>query len=156
EAAREVGITQSAMSGTLAQLRELLGDPLLVRVGRTMQPTPRALELEEPLRRAVQALEEVLVAPRAFDPATSEQRFAIALDDRADLMVVPELMRRISAEAPNVRLQVHAWGRHEPPHELATGELDLAVGVFNPRSVPAARPGARVSMPDARGHLFAP
>lgn len=157
-AAKEVGVTQSAMSGTLAQLRELLGDPLLVRVGRTMQPTPRALALVDPLRRAIGALEEVLVAPRAFDPATSEQRFAIALDDRADLIVVPELLRRVRAEAPGVTLQVRAWGRHDAPPELATGELDLAVGVFAPGTAVLARARrAEADSPgDARGHLLQP
>jgi LysR family transcriptional activator of mexEF-oprN operon len=161
-AAKEVGVTQSAMSGTLAQLRELLGDPLLVRVGRTMQPTPRALALVDPLRRAIGALEEVLVAPRAFDPATSEQRFAIALDDRADLIVVPELLRRVRAEAPGVTLQVRAWGRHDAPPELATGELDLAVGVFTPGTGVVARAPRSVANSeadasgDARGHLLQP
>lgn len=157
-AAKEVGVTQSAMSGTLAQLRELLGDPLLVRVGRSMQPTPRALALVEPLRRAIGALEEVLVAPRAFDPATTEQRFAIALDDRADLIVVPELLRRLRAEAPGVTLQVRAWGRHDAPPELATGELDLAVGVFTPGTgvVARARASDADASADARGHLLQP
>lgn len=145
DAAREVGVTQSAMSGTLAQLRELLGDPLLVRVGRTMQPTPRAIAMVEPLRRAIEALDEVLVAPRAFDPATSRQRFAIALDDRADLVVVPELLRRVRDQAPGVELQVRAWGRHDAPPDLATGDLDVTVGVFNPGigvPVGTARPSA--------------
>lgn len=146
------------MSGTLAQLRELLGDPLLVRVGRTMQPTPRALALVEPLRRALGALEEVLVAPRAFDPATSDQRFSIALDDRADLIVVPELLRHLRAAAPGVELQVRAWGRHDAPPELASGELDVAVGVWRPGTGVVsgpARSGA-VRSGEARGHLLEP
>ncbi len=154
EAAKRVGVTQSAMSGTLAQLRELFDDPLLVRVGRSMQPTPRALALRDPLRRALDALEEVLDAPRVFDPATSEARFAIALDDRADIVVVPELLRRIGAEAPKVEVQVHAWGRHEPPPGLATGELDVAIGVFRPLHR-HGRNGAAVPAAEA-GHLIAP
>lgn len=129
-AARKVGITQSAMSGTLAQLRETFGDPLLVRVGRSMQPTPRALALMDPLQRAIAALDEALTQPTPFDPRTSEARFALALDDRAEMMIMPELMRRFRDEAPGVSVQVHAWGRHRAPPGLASGELDMAVGVF--------------------------
>jgi DNA-binding transcriptional LysR family regulator len=153
-AAKRVGVTQSAMSGTLAQLRDVLGDPLLVRVGRSMQPTPRALALREPLQRALAALEEVLEVPGLFNPSTSEERFAIALDDRADLVVVPELLRRIAAEAPRVQLQVHAWGKHDPPPGLATGELDAAVGVFRPVGRPR-RNGATTRAADASGHFIA-
>jgi DNA-binding transcriptional LysR family regulator len=162
EAARRVGVTQPAMSGTLAQLRELLDDPLLVRVGRSMEPTPRALELMGPLRRALAALEEVLETPAPFQPASSEHRFAIAVDDRADLIVVPELMRRIGDEAPRVALQVHAWGRHDPPPALASGDLDVAIGVFRPwgtRSIRRGRGPGPAPAPLAgglAGHLNAP
>jgi LysR family transcriptional activator of mexEF-oprN operon len=154
EAAKRVGVTQSAMSGTLSQLRDLLGDPLLVRVGRSMQPTPRAVALREPLQRALAALAEVLETPRTFDPATSEERFAIALDDRADIVVVPELLRRIRADAPGVQVQVHAWGRHDAPPGLATGELDIAVGVFRPLHR-HRRNGAATEAAEA-GHMIAP
>jgi DNA-binding transcriptional LysR family regulator len=151
-AAKRVGVTQSAMSGTLAQLRDVLGDPLLVRVGRSMRPTPRALALREPLQRALAALEEVLEVPTAFDPATSEERFAIALDDRADIIVVPMLVARIRAEAPHVQLQVLPWGKHDAPPGLAGGELDLAVGVFR-RDAGSRRNGARAA---GSGHIVAP
>jgi DNA-binding transcriptional LysR family regulator len=82
------------------------------------------------LQRALAALEEVLEVPAPFDPATSHERFAIALDDRADLVVVPELLRRIRPEAPHVQLQVLPWGKHDAPPGLAGGEIDLAIGVF--------------------------
>ncbi len=131
-AAARMGITQSAMSGTLAQLRTLFDDPLLVRVGRAMQPTPRALALAQPLQRAVAAFDEALALPTRFDPASSEARFAIALDDRSEMLIVPELMRRIRASAPGVSVQVHAWGRHRPPPGLANGELDVVLGLFAP------------------------
>lgn len=131
-AATRMGITQSAMSGTLAQLRSLFDDPLFVRVGRSMQPTPRALALVEPLQRAVAAFDEALAQPQRFDPKTSEARFAIALDDRSEILIVPELMRRIRDHAPGISVQVHAWGRHRAPPGLANGDLDLVVGVFGP------------------------
>jgi DNA-binding transcriptional LysR family regulator len=159
-AARKVGITQSAMSGTLAQLRETFGDPLLVRVGRSMQPTPRALALMDPLQRAMAALDEALTQPTAFDAATSEARFSLALDDRAEMMIVPELMRHVRDEAPGITVQVHAWGRHRAPPGLATGELDVAVGVFltNPASVAAMKRIRRSPSPELLppGHHTAP
>lgn len=129
-AAARMGITQSAMSGTLAQLRALFDDPLLVRVGRGMEPTPRALALVEPLARAVAAFDEALAQPTTFDPRTSEARFALAVDDRSEILVVPELLRRIRDAAPRISVQVHAWARHRAPPGLATGELDLVLGIF--------------------------
>lgn len=129
-AAAKMGITQSAMSGTLAQLRTLFDDALLVRVGRAMEPTPRALALLEPLLRGVAAFDEALAQPTTFDPRTSEARFALGLDDRSEILIVPELLRRIRASAPGIAVQVHGWGRHRVPPGLASGELDLVIGVF--------------------------
>ncbi|MCV6620085.1 LysR family transcriptional regulator, partial [Streptococcus suis] len=80
-AAERLSLSQPAVSNALARLRELLDDPLLVRAGRAMQPTPRALSLEAPIRHALQQIEHSLIAGEAFDPARSHQRFRIAVTD---------------------------------------------------------------------------
>ena len=78
--------SQPAVSNALHRLRDLLDDPLLVRVGRTMQPTPRALELEAPIRAALRQIEESLGEGSRFEPARSRQRFRIALTDYAEML----------------------------------------------------------------------
>ncbi|PKL97835.1 MAG: LysR family transcriptional regulator, partial [Gammaproteobacteria bacterium HGW-Gammaproteobacteria-7] len=66
-AAGRLSLSQPAVSNALSRLRELLDDPLLVRAGRAMQPTPRALALEAPIRHALQQIEHSLFAGEAFD-----------------------------------------------------------------------------------------
>ena len=127
-----MGITQSSMSGTLAQLRRLFGDPLLVRAGRSMQPTPRALQLAADLREGVEAFSRVLAGGPRFDPATSDETFVIALPDRVEMALFGDLLAHLRDVAPGIGLQVVPWGRMEPPPGLATGELDLSVGILVP------------------------
>ncbi|MEM6993990.1 MAG: LysR family transcriptional regulator [Myxococcota bacterium] len=136
-AAARMGITQSSMSGTLAQLRRVFGDPLLVRSGRGMQPTPRALELAADLRTGVQAFERVLAGGPCFDPATSEETFTLALPDRVELALFGELLAHIKQIAPGVGLQVVPWGRLDPAPGLATGGVDLSIGILIPPRGPA-------------------
>ena len=77
-AAQRLGITQSAMSHNLRQLRDIFGDPLLVRGKGGMQPTPRAEELVIPLRSGLQSLRRTLQGDSAFEAEKSTRRFVIA------------------------------------------------------------------------------
>lgn len=129
-AAQRFGITQSAMSSALAQLRELFHDPLLVRVGNRMELTPRGVELAARIRPGIEALASALKQPPAFDPATSRARFVVAMSDFVELVVLPSLLERLSKRAPHVTLQVVGWGRLRPPEALARSEVDLSIGVY--------------------------
>src|SRR4029078_12452882 len=80
-AAKRVRVTPSAMSHSLAELRELLGDPLLVRSGRSMVLTPRAGALVWPLHKLLGDTERLLRGGTTFDPTTAERRFVIAATD---------------------------------------------------------------------------
>jgi len=104
-AARRLAITQSSMSHRLAQLRQQLGDPLLVRVGAALVPTPRAKAMAEPLAAALQALDEAVAPPAAFDPKSA--RFALSLV-MPDLLAAlgPELVAGLAREAPGVQLRM--------------------------------------------------
>ena len=128
-AARRAGVTQPAMSNTLAQLRALFGDTLFVRHRTGLTPTARAHELAEPIRKGLRLLESALTGPR-FDPNTSERRFVVAASDYVELVLLPALLRRIAHEAPQVRLALRPWGLHEAPPELARGETDLMLGFY--------------------------
>jgi DNA-binding transcriptional LysR family regulator len=129
-AARRTGVTQPAMSNTLAQLRALFDDALFVRHRTGLHPTARAKELAEPIRQGLKLLESALSAPR-FEPATSERRFVIAASDYVELVLLPALLRRLDKVAPRVRLQLKPWSLHEAPAELARGELDLMLGFYD-------------------------
>jgi DNA-binding transcriptional LysR family regulator len=132
-AAKRLGLTQPAVSHALKRLRELLGDPLLVRTKRGMQPTPRALELRPAVRDALAAAAAVLQAAPAFDPATSQRVFSIAAVDQAMFQILPALANRLVA-APGIRLDIRP-GQSDRMTEALASDLDIAVGVF--RDAPA-------------------
>jgi DNA-binding transcriptional LysR family regulator len=107
-AAMRVGLSQPAMSHALQRLRDIFGDPLLVRTGARMELTPRAQALRGPL---AQALDQVrgLFIPDDFDAAHSERRFRLMMPDLAVELLVPPLMEKVGATAPNVRLDIVPW-----------------------------------------------
>ncbi len=129
-AAERLSLSQPAVSNALNRLRELLDDPLLVRVGRAMQPTPRALSLETPIRDALQQIEHTLNAGDFFDPATSRQRFVIAVTDYVELICMPRLMAHLAQVAPGVQLAIEHLTPSLPAEALDNGELDLVLGRF--------------------------
>ncbi len=107
-AAMRIGLSQPATSHALQRLRELIGDPLLVRSGARMEMTPRAQALRVPL---AQALDQVrgLFVPEQFDAATSERQFRLMMPDLAVELLMPPLMAKITRLAPNVRIDVVPW-----------------------------------------------
>ncbi len=107
-AATRIGLSQPATSHALRRLRELMDDPLLVRVGARMELTPRAEALRAPLAQALDQVRGLFVAD-GFDPATSTRRFAVLMADHVVDLVVPPLIQRIGARAPGVRLDVAPW-----------------------------------------------
>ncbi|MEO8706682.1 MAG: LysR family transcriptional regulator [Kofleriaceae bacterium] len=128
-AARDLGLTQPAVSHALRRLRELLGDSLLVRTAHGMTPTPRALELRPGVRAALAAAEAVLQAAPAFDPASAERTFVITCVDQAAYEVLPRLATELAQQAPKVRIAVKPTATERITDALG-GELDLAIGVF--------------------------
>ncbi|MFN9941747.1 MAG: LysR family transcriptional regulator, partial [bacterium] len=92
-AARNLSLTQSAVSNALRRLREVLGDELVVRAGYGVQPTPLALSLWPVVRQALIDLQEAL-APTDFDPAQAEASFVLAMADATASLLMPPLWRR--------------------------------------------------------------
>jgi DNA-binding transcriptional LysR family regulator len=118
-AARRIGRSQPAVSHSLRRLRELLGDPLLIRIGASMELTPRAVRLREALPDALERV-RTLLAVESFVPATSSRRFQVVIHDHLTDLIVPGLVRRMSAEAPRVRLEVLPW---ESPFAMTAERL---------------------------------
>lgn len=104
-AGERLGLSQPAVSAALGRLRHALGDPLLVRQGQGMVPTSFAEGLERPLRQTLNQLEHLLRGPAALDPAGLALDFRISGSDYFAVTLMPELVRRIAAVAPGVRLQ---------------------------------------------------
>jgi len=126
-AARRVALSPSAASHALARLRHLLGDPILVRVGRELVPSPRAGRLRGELRSVLDGVERLL-GPEEVEPARLRRRFTIACSDYAELVVLPALSRRIAKLAPGVDLQTRPAGA-DPVAALRAGDCELFVGV---------------------------
>ena len=107
-AAEAVGLSQPAASRALAQLRSILGDPLLVRVGATLVLTPRAEALRTEVDAACRQVAAVW-APARFDPAHERREIVIASADYAPLLLVPILWPLLQAQAPGVTLRFADW-----------------------------------------------
>jgi len=137
-AARRLGMTQPAVSNALAQLRELLGDELLLRSGNHMLPTERALALAAPVRDALDALSNAVAPAAGFDAATSQRRFVIGTTDYVEFVLLPKLVARVRREAPAITLRIVSWPMHRVSPALESGELDLMIGYYE-RVPPAHR-----------------
>ncbi len=131
-AAGRVGITQSAMSRSLARLRLLLGDMLLVRAPGGMRPTVRARELAAPLRAALRALDAVVLGRPTFDPATARRTFTVVATDYEIALLLPALGARLAREAPSCDLAFLPGGRDA--WVLEDDTADLAVMPRRPGS----------------------
>ncbi|MGH1342319.1 MAG: LysR family transcriptional regulator [Nannocystales bacterium] len=117
-AARRLGVTQSTMSHRLRQLRDELGDPLLVRQGRALVRTARAQTLLGPLGEALDALEKAVADPEPFDPARAEVEVPIAVPDLL-APVLPRIIGVLQHESPQLKLRIIPIPR-DIPEALAT------------------------------------
>jgi DNA-binding transcriptional LysR family regulator len=126
-AAARLELSQSAMSATLARLRQVFGDPLLLRTAGGMLPTSKALELAGPLRQVLGDIERLVRPPAAFDPARAELTFTIAASDYVEYAVLPQLVDFLEAAAPRARLQVRPMDFGEIGRQLESGEVDLGI-----------------------------
>lgn len=126
-AGERLGLSQPAVSRALGRLREAFGDPLLVRVGNRMRPTPRAEALRAPLAAMLRAADH-LYAPAGFDPATARRVFRAVIPDVVAAVILPDLLARLAAAAPACRLELLPWRpQAEQPRDLdlvITTEID--------------------------------
>ncbi|WP_280154765.1 LysR family transcriptional regulator [Piscinibacter sp. XHJ-5] len=131
-AALQLQSSQPAVSAQLRRLRELTGDPLLVRAGNGMTPTQVALQLVQPAASMLQEAERLFspkIRQRGFDAPTSEATFRIAASDYLDPLFLPELVAKLKHEAPQVRLELLPLsGDFDYRRGLAAGDVDLVVG----------------------------
>ena len=127
--ARKLEQAQPAVSAALKRLREIFGDPLLVREKLDMVPTARALQLGAQARTALDAIDRLVAAPEAFDARVAAHTFRVASPDYLAPSFLAELARRLRSEAPHCRLEVHAMGPDfDAERALADDKLDVIIG----------------------------
>ena len=122
-AAARLGRTQSAVSHALERLRQQVADPLLVKVGGRMQPSPFALTLIEELRPILRSIQRVVAPPETFDPRTSKRVFRIAVP--AFTTLLSTVFERVHVAAPGVSLEWMLPNADAPP-AVAEGQIDIA------------------------------
>lgn len=137
-AARRLGLSASAMSRALARLREVTGDQLLVRAGRGLVPTPRALALREEVGALVDGARSVLHPAEQLDLARLERRFTLRSSEGFVETFGPPLLARIAAEAPRVTLHFLTKPDKEAA-PLREGVVDLETGVIDDATAPEMR-----------------
>lgn len=125
-AAQRLHVTPSAISNALARLRSLLGDPLVVRSGRGIVPSPRAASLAPALRQALDGLEGV-VQKDDFDPRTTTRQFTLALADAGQIAYFPRLVSLIAEEMPRARLRAVGVDTYLSAGGVAGTEIDAAL-----------------------------
>lgn len=129
-AAQALGLSQPALSAALARLRRLLDDPLFVRSGAEMKPTPRAQALAGPVQRLLDSVRnEILPAP-AFAPDQTERSFTLITPDIGEVQFLPRLLRRLMQTAPRAQLRAIAQPSETAAQTLASGDADVALGYF--------------------------
>lgn len=128
-AARRLQLSPSAMSRALARLRETTGDPLLVRAGRGLVPTPRALALRDQVSQLVQDATAVLRPARQVDLATLERSFTLRCNEGFVETFGPQLIARAAETAPGVRLRF-VQKPDKQSNALRDGIVDLETGVI--------------------------
>jgi len=127
-AAKKLNVTAPAVSNGLARLRGVLKDPLFVRKGRGLVPTPRALELQPVLAQSFEHLERFLDGTTRFDARTSERQFTIALSDADQVALLPRLSAEFSKRLPKASLRVASLDTLVSTGGLAGEVVELTIG----------------------------
>lgn len=167
-AAKRLRLSPSAMSRALARLRETTGDPLLVRAGRGLVPTPRAVELREQVSRLVQEAQAVLRPAQTLDMGQVIRTFTLRSSEEFVENLGPALLARIARQAPGVRLRFVDKSDKDSAL-LREGSIDLSIGVvdasaspelltqalFRDRLIGVVRSGHALSQGDVSAERFA-
>ncbi|WP_028079865.1 LysR family transcriptional regulator [Solimonas soli] len=132
QAAAQLHLTQPAISNALARLRAHFDDPLFVRDGRRVAPTPRARAVAPEITAALQTLQQALATPQVFDAGSASRRFVIGMRDLIEFALLPRLTQSVFADAPRLQLQSARIERRRTGRELAAGTLDLSIDIPTP------------------------
>jgi DNA-binding transcriptional LysR family regulator len=122
--------SQPSISVALRKLREYFDDPLFVRTGNVMQPTPRAANLIRSAQSILARVDLDIVAASAFDPRTSRSAVTFALSDVGEVVVLPAIMKELRRQMPQAPIRSLSLPPNQVAAELEGGGVDLAIGYF--------------------------
>lgn len=123
-----LGLTQPTVSNALNRLRTQLGDELFLRTSKGMEPTAYAMQLAEPIGYALSSIQETLNQRTRFDPANSQRKFNIGMNDIGEIYFLPTLMKRLAGIAPGISFSTIRTTGANLADDMETGRVDLAVG----------------------------
>jgi DNA-binding transcriptional LysR family regulator len=129
-AARRLGLSQPAMSYALSRLRIVFGDPLFVRIGNRMSPTPQGAAIGEAVKRVIRMVQEDVLQRARFDPASTHRAFQLCMTAVSEFTFVARIVQRLAERAPNVSLQMQGLSNSDLQNAMGSGNVDLAVGYF--------------------------
>lgn len=129
-AAAKLGKSQPGVSSALAKLRAFFADPLFVRAGNAMQPTPRGIELIEAAREVLERVGDGLASAPSFDPEKSTRTVTLALSDVGEVVFLPAILKELRHTLPNAPIRSVSLPAADVPRELESGAIDLAIGYF--------------------------
>ncbi|NBT68482.1 MAG: LysR family transcriptional regulator [Betaproteobacteria bacterium] len=129
-AGEALSLSQPAMSAAVGRLRVLFDDPLFVRSGLEMRPTPRALELGPTIQQVIQTLQNDILQPIQFKPCESKRVFTLLTPDIGEANFLPSILTMLAKQAPQINLRTLAMPRHLAAESLESGAAELAIGYF--------------------------
>jgi len=135
-AAQKLHMSQPAVSNALTRLRGIFNDDLYVKTRGGMRPTPKALELKQPIRDALFAIQQQVQPEAEFDPKTASNTFAIAANEYAESIVFPAFFQYLEQVAPNICFDLHpeADSIASLTERIRLKELDIAIDYIQPKS----------------------
>lgn len=128
KAAEQLGISQSAMSHALKRLRLFFGDPLFIKTGDGMKPTPRATELTQAVLGVMGAIRSDVLVHASFDAAKARRTFSLCMTDMGELVFLPLLIEALGKAAPECTIRTIQVPPKQIYAALESGEADLALG----------------------------
>lgn len=129
-AGQSLRLSQPATSAAVARLRTVFKDPLFVKHGARMAPTPRALELAPAVRLIMETLRSEVLSDSSFDPATTERTFTLIMPDIGEIGFLPPLLAHLAKVAPGARIETLALAAEAAVTALEDGRADLAMGYY--------------------------
>lgn len=131
-AADVLHLSQSAVSHALARLREQIGDPLFVRHGRGVAPTPLAEQLAPDIQHALNGLRRSVIRRQDFDPQRDQRTFHLNMPEQLEPVVLPGILDHLQRTAPQVGVRSSSVHWAELKQELAAGRIDFAIEIARP------------------------
>jgi DNA-binding transcriptional LysR family regulator len=142
-AANRMHVSQPAMSGALQRMRDFFNDQLLVRVGRGMELTPHAQSLITPVRELLHSIRSTLDIEPSFDPRASRQTFSLAMSDYAAFVLMPKLLKRLSAQAPYVACEIELLNE-STFNRLGANDVEFCIASDDWRLYGNCEPGSEI------------